>query len=169
MTRHIEERYIEILQYSLSYVKSLDGFLVKLDSIVYELEDICRREGCDPVSLFRNIISSNELREVLSRFSCYRGEIIESIRNDPRHRILRKYLDILSNVLENIECVEEGSIETVVPPATWVKEEGERIVVEPVETSIRVRYRRWSVDSIGKLLLLVSIVLFIITLILIIL
>jgi len=158
--------YIVSLKNSLTYIRSIDGFLVKIGSIIYDLEDKCRDKTCDPKKLLKEILSAKELRSYLSRFSCYRDEIFEKINSDPRHKNLRRYFEVLKETLESIECTGEGEVILETPPATWAKERIEPRIV--IEEEIRER-KKFSFDlySLIKTLLIVSIAIFIITLVLI--
>lgn len=146
---------------SLTYVRSIDGFLVKLVSIIYEVEDYCDKYSCDSIGVFKSILMDESLDRVLSRFSCYLGEIVEAINTDPRHKILRKYIEVIKETLGSKKCVEEGVVETFTPQATWIKERAETIVVEPTE--IRVKHRRFGVYGVLKIMLFISILLLILS------
>lgn len=109
---------------SLSYVRTVDGFLIKLGSLILRIEDYCSNGACDPEEFLDNILRSVELKKYLERFSCFRGDIYEAVMSDPRHKKIRKYLNVLRRVLEEIKCVpsEATDIVPVTPPALWVKE-----------------------------------------------
>ncbi|MCD6301143.1 MAG: hypothetical protein J7L82_03630, partial [Staphylothermus sp.] len=125
---YFAEKYVDELDYALSYIHSIDGFLVKLGTIVHELEDICKdSEECNVHSIIKEILMHPKLRKSLSSFSCYTGEIVEMINSDPRHKVLRKYVNILKESLEQIECVKKGrGVSVHTPEALWVKERKEK-------------------------------------------
>ncbi|MET1160353.1 MAG: hypothetical protein ABWW65_05275 [Thermoprotei archaeon] len=158
------------LKRTLSYVRSIDGFLVKIGGFVYELEDMCRDGGCDPRLILEEVLSSSELYDSLARFSCYRSEIINAITSDPRHKILRKYLDVIHKVLSNIECRGEEQVVVTTPEATWVKEKREEVIIPVSRQQTRHKIPVGLRDpwDIVKILLIISIVSFIVVLILII-
>lgn len=166
------DEYIEKLRSSVNYIKTIDGFLVKLSSIVYDIEDKCSSGLCDSINLFSKLMYSDELVSVFSRFSCYIGEIESIVRKDPRHRILRKYLSILVNRLSSLECIEDKEYDTLTPVPTWLKERISESGVF-VEEIPRTRTRRslfWRnniVESSWKILFIISIVLLIISLVII--
>ncbi len=112
---------------SLSYVRTVDGFLIKLGSLILKIEDYCSGGSCDPEELLNDVLRSAELRKYLGKFSCFKGDIYEAVMSDPRHKKIRKYLGVLRGVLEEIECVpsEADDIVPVTPPALWVKERAE--------------------------------------------
>ena len=134
------DRFVEEYADRLSYVRSIDGFLVKTSTLILELEDLCKDGGCDPAEYLRRILSDQRVGKYLMSFSCYTDTIIHLVSSDPRHRKLRKYLDIIVDALNKYGCSSgfraEISVET--PPALWVKESrigaGERYVerVRPV-------------------------------------
>ncbi len=159
------EKYVDELGTALSYIHSIDGFLIKLGTVVHELEEMCRdNEECSTVSIIREILKHPELRKRLSRFSCYTGEIIEIINSDPRHKILRKYVDVIRECLEDIECVEENKGVTVyTPEALWVKEKKEKEYF--VETKTKVLKKVGFVEILYMILGLIA-VLFILSIIL---
>ncbi len=158
------EKYASELRDSLTYVRSIDGFLIKLGTLVIELEDLCRDSGCSVGDYLGNILSHDLLRDTLGRFSCYVDDIVESINNDPRHKILRKYIDVIRGALTNIPCRREFMVEKTTPPALWLKESRER--EEGAGIKVTYRGRSWSDPSrILKYLLVFSTILFIIALI----
>jgi hypothetical protein len=158
------EKYVSEFRDSLMYVRSIDGFLIKLGTLVMELEDLCRDGGCSVEDHLRGILGNELLREVLGKFSCYLDDIVESINNDPRHKALRKYIGVIKEVLASIPCKREAEVEKTTPPALWLKESRER--EEGVRIKVIYRGRSWSDPlRILKYLLAFSIILFIIALI----
>jgi len=116
------EKYVEQLKASFSYAKSVDTFLVKLGSVAYEIESSCTSSSCDSREVFKAVIYSGELAEYFKKLACYKSEVLERVISDPRHKILRKYLDIIENRLNTLECASEAGVEPLTPLATWVKE-----------------------------------------------
>ncbi len=114
---------------SLSYVKSIDGFLIKTTTMVYNVEEYCRVMGCDPVETVRDILMDPRVRRFLTPFSCYRDNISSQVSSDPRYKKLRKYLDAILGVLETLECkgrwTYHSEIIVETPPALWYKESRE--------------------------------------------
>ena len=171
------KEYVTLLKNSITYIRSVDGFLVKLGSIVYEIEGICQDGTCDPVEVFKQVLYDDELVNVLKRFSCYKEEIRSAIERDPRHKILRKYVSIICERLGSIECVREESLETLTPPPTWFKEYREKPVIyeessfgrkSSIMAGFRERVTGDNLENVVKILLVISMILFVITLILII-
>ncbi|WP_244372447.1 hypothetical protein [Staphylothermus marinus] len=164
---YMVEKFVVELADSLSYIRSIDGFLVKLGTIVVSLEDECREiSNCDPAVLLENILMHEKLSRYLSRFSCYIDDIVDSINSDPRHKVLRKYTDVLRSVLERIKCVESTEIEKTTPPALWVKEYKEQTrQVKPIHRPVLRFKLNINTESILTMILLASIILYIISLI----
>ncbi len=111
---------------SLSYVKSIDGFLIKTTTLVYMIEDLCRNARCDPGDVLARVLGSPNVRRYLSIYSCYRDNIINQIISDPRHKKLRKYIEVIGEALSSVECrgdMYHMKISVETPPAVWAKEE----------------------------------------------
>ena len=159
------EKYVDELGYALSYIHSIDGFLIKLGTVAHELEETCRdNEECSTASIIREILKHPKLRKKLSHFSCYTGEIIKIINTDPRHKILRKYVDVIKECLEHIECVEEDKGVTVyTPEALWVKERKEKEYF--VKTKTKISKKIGSIEILYMILGLVAL-LFVLSMIL---
>ncbi len=153
----IVKNYID----SLSYVKSIDGFLIKTTTMVYNVEDYCRLAGCDPVETVERVLSDERVKKYLVAFSCYRDNIVSQINSDPRYKKLRRYTSILSSVLGSLECRGEAahaSIAVETPPALWVKEEAEgkaspRRSFEVLPPSTLIESKRNSESIVEKILL----------------
>lgn len=169
MDNYTIKRYVAELADSLTYVRSIDGFLIKLGTIVLSLEDECRgTSNCDPSILLKNILQHDKVSRNLSRFSCYVEEIINTIMRDPRHKVMRKYIDILRDVLEKITCVESPEVERVTPPALWLKEHEEHVQrTRATYKRIRRLSFKGSVESVLKIGIIVSVLLYILSLIII--
>jgi hypothetical protein len=126
---HAVDQLISDYITGLSYVKSVDGFLIKTSTLIYGIEDYCSKAGCDPSSLLEDILRRDHVRKYLKAFACYRDNILSSISSDPRYKNIRKYEEIIRKVLSEIEC--EGTVSAEIsvetPPALWVKEAHETI------------------------------------------
>lgn len=165
------DEYIDRLRSSVDFIKTIDGFLIKLSSIVYDIEDKCSSGFCNSIDLFKELVYSKELNDVFSRFSCYIGEIESIVTRDPRHRILRKYLSILINRLSSLECIEDKRYDTLTPSATWLKERiSETGVFVDEKRGVGVKKSVFSkisgIESIWKILFITSVLLIIISLVL---
>jgi len=153
---------------SLSYVRTVDGFLIKLGSLILRIEDHCSNGACDPEELLNDVLRSAELKKYLEKFSCFKGDIYEAVMSDPRHKKIRKYLDVLRGVLEEIECVHSEAVDIVpvTPPALWVKERAEekyaRGPIEIIHESVR-----WlNLEKVLIILLISAAIIFLLSIIL---
>ncbi len=117
------ERLVERFVVEVGYGRSVDWYLIKLSSIAYEIEDLCRHGECNPMDLFRDFLGDKRVQRMIEPLSCYRDEVISLIRGNPRFKVLRRYVDIIESTLESIPCREKREIEVVPRPATWVIEE----------------------------------------------
>jgi len=166
------ERYVRMLAQSLTYVRSIDGFLVKLGSIAYEIESACKSVSCDPHEVFREMLFSDQLIEMLKPFSCYKDEVASVITSDPRHKVLRSYLDLIVARLEKLECIQEKAIETLTPPSTWFKEHYARSTEKPVQEPhkkpphVGILLNGYIVERTVKVMLIISSLLLLLTLVL---
>ena len=154
---------------SLSYVKSIDGFLIKTTTLVYMIEDLCRNARCDPGEVLERVLGSPEVRRYLSIYSCYRDNIVGLISTDPRHKKLRKYVEVLGKALSSAECRGdmyhmEVSVET--PPAVWAKEKASIPVIYEERPRRRLLRRPRDPEGIIIGIWTISIILFILYIIL---
>ncbi len=116
------ERLVERFIYEVSYGRSIDWYLVKLSSIVYEIEDLCRYGECDPEVLFKDFLSDKRVRKALEPLACYRDDVLAFITSNPRFRNLRRYTRVIEGFLAGLPCTAK-ELEVVPRPATWVIEE----------------------------------------------
>ncbi len=167
------DRLVELFVVEVRYGRSIDWYLVKLSGIVSSINDMCRGGACDPRELFKEFLSNEKVRKALATLACYRGEVLETIRSNPRFRNLRGYIDLIDNTLSSIECVSGERLEYVPRPATWVIEAREREVLRPREARIeKPIIRRVSVfreTGVERLVTIVSIALLIIVIVIVIL
>lgn len=84
------------------YVRSIDGFLVRLSSLVYRIKEISREFGSDPLEIFNHILMCEEVRIALKPLVPYVETIHEVIKNDPRHKILRPFANYLLALLKTL-------------------------------------------------------------------
>ncbi len=169
MSNMVLEKIIAEYIDSLSYVKSIDGFLVKTTTLVIELEDLCRDNTCSVEEYLYKVLTDQRVEKYLKSYACYLDNIVDAVKRDPRHKKIRKYLDILVKALSSYECRPgygmEISVET--PSALWVKEYREKEI--PVSTKkplLKSRIRRLSAEEMIISMFYASIILFIIYLIL---
>lgn len=106
-----EER-VHVLASELKYVKSVDGYLVKLVSLAYDLEDQCYGDIIQAKRYFEKALRHPSVKYQLTSLSCYRDIVEATVQKDPRFKKLRDYIDVLNSVLAEIECREEKSLTT---------------------------------------------------------
>ncbi|MEM4717776.1 MAG: hypothetical protein QXE81_03335 [Desulfurococcaceae archaeon] len=124
---------ISLLSQEFKHFKTLDSFLVKLSSLVYDLEDHCFGDVDKAKELFKDALSHPLMTEHISLLSCYRDLIESQIQRDPRLKKLREYNEILTNALSRAPCKETREL-TTMREATFrieKKEEIKEIVEKP--------------------------------------
>ncbi|MCD6488735.1 MAG: hypothetical protein J7K21_05880 [Desulfurococcales archaeon] len=163
---------IDYFVVEVSYGRSVDWYLVKLSSIASSIEDLCRGTNIDPRDLFRDFLEDNKVRKALEKLSCYSGDAIESIKNDPRFKNLRRYIDLIEQTLARIPCVEK-ELEVIPRPATWSieymeKKAEEKHVLHKPKAYISKDLGSWiekNIDYLVLALLVLSIIILIYSLI----
>ncbi|MEM1612500.1 MAG: hypothetical protein QXH02_03995 [Desulfurococcaceae archaeon] len=115
---------IQVLAEELRHSKSIDGYLVKLSSLVYDLEDYCYGNVERARELFEKTLKHPLIANELRALSCYRDVVEASIQRDPRIKKLREYADILARILSEIPCREEKRL-SISREATFRVEEAE--------------------------------------------
>ncbi|MEM4664072.1 MAG: hypothetical protein QXP67_04000 [Desulfurococcaceae archaeon] len=137
------EEKIRVTVNELKYVRSVDGFLVKLSSLLYDIQDECLGDSSCTKSCLEKALNHPMLREELSKLSCYVDMVEKMVTSDPRFKSLRDYADLLIGVLRGIECV--GSLPEVSREPTFRIERkvtAEQEIVKPVEKARRVNWSR---------------------------
>ncbi len=99
----LEER-VKAVAGELGYVKTVDGFLVKLSTLLYEITNECFGNPECARGLFEKALKHPLLARELSRLSCYADAVKKTVEADPRFRDLRTYSDVLLGVLASLEC-----------------------------------------------------------------
>lgn len=150
---------IQVLAEELRYSKSVDGYLVKLSSLVYDLEDYCYGDVKKARELFEKILKHPLIVNELKTLSCYRDVVEASIQRDPRIKKLREYVDILIRTLSEIPCKEEKQL-SISREATFRVEEVE--VRKEKKAAVRAARKTLLVKTlvaVGVALLIVALVL----------
>ncbi len=157
----------------VEYAKSIDWILTKLTTTIDEIEE---KLGSTYVEKF---LRSPKLIDVMAQLSCYKDSVLSMIMS-PRYRSLHKYIHIIEELLDNIQCREgQKLIEMRPSPPQYVREERVEsqyrelefrpyIVREiPLTRTIhikRYRRRRISLDILAWLALAISIIMILLTL-----
>jgi len=144
----IIDRLIDRFVMEVGYGRSVDWYLVKLSSIAYEIEDLCRHNVCDSLELFNEFINNERVLRALEPLSCFKDEVVDTINSNPRFKILRKYVKIIESTLTTLICKEAKELEIVPRPATWVIEEKieKQLPKKPIE-KIMVGKPRWDIEK----------------------
>ena len=109
------------LAYYMELVKTIDGLLIKLDSILYEVREYCRESMEDPEDMLRAILLRSECKSVVEALACCRDEV-ERLLETPRFRTLKPYKNVIIEVVESTPCTGESRIECGTPQPTWRKQ-----------------------------------------------
>lgn len=84
------------------YLRSVEGFLERLDTLASHVTEVSKDLGLNPREVFKTILANKEVKEALEPLATYKGVIIRLVPENPRHKPLRPYLDILTNALESL-------------------------------------------------------------------
>lgn len=149
---------IQVLAEELRYSKSVDGYLVKLSSLVYDLEDYYG-DVKKARELFEKILKHPLIVNELKALSCYKDVVEAGIQRDPRIKKLREYADILTRTLSEIPCKEEKQL-SISREATFRVEEVEvRREKRPLVKTTRRTLLVKTLVAIGVTLLIVALIL----------
>ncbi len=142
------DRLIDRFVMEVSYGRSVDWYLVKLSSIAYEIEDLCKYGVCDSLELFNEFINNERVLRVLEPLSCFKEEVVNMIHSNPRFKILRKYVKIIESTLTTLICKEAKELEIMPRPATWVIEEKieKQLPRKPIK-KIMIGKPRWDIEK----------------------
>jgi len=151
----LEER-VRVLASELKYARSVDTYLVKFSSLIYELEDQCLGDSNCIRDLFKRILEHHVLAREISTLACHVDEVIHVIQGDPRFKNLRNYVDLIEGVLKNTTCISEKELAVTREPTFRVERE-ERVKLEkPTVTPIRYK---WHIELLLKIAIIVAIAL----------
>lgn len=119
------------------YVKTVDGLLERLGTLVFYIREIALDLRLNYVEIFKLVLSCDEVKEVLNPFAIHVNGIEGKILGDPRHKSLRPHLDILIDALKTLPMskIEEKEIHM---PSIQQSEQHESVpyafIEEPVVT-----------------------------------
>ncbi len=137
------------LREGLDGCKSIDCYLVRISSLVYELEDLSRisdnpREYV--TGFLRDILAG--LHDYLQPLACNIAGTMGLIDGDPRFKIIRKYRGEFLDILNNIKCVNPASLPLKIerPPPGYSEPPPSPPYVSYVDTMPEVKPR----GSIGR-------------------
>ncbi|MCC6025199.1 MAG: hypothetical protein LM555_02740 [Desulfurococcaceae archaeon] len=131
------EEKVRILASELKYARSIDTYLVKMSSLIYELEDQCLGDTKCVVDLFRKVLEHPALSREISTLACHIDEVLHVVQENPRFRNLRNYLSVVEDVLRKTTCVSEKELVVTREPTFRVEREEYRALERPVITAIK--------------------------------
>lgn len=85
-----------------NHLSSVDGYLVKLETLILQVEDLSSYGKYDPKVVFKKMLSCRELVESLQPLSNYISDVEHLVAHDIRHKLLRPYLETLLEALRSI-------------------------------------------------------------------
>ena len=150
----LDER-IRSLAEELKYVKSVDSYLIKLSSLVYDLEDYSYGDEKATREMLEKALRNPLLVERLKPLSCYVDVVEASILGDPRMKKLRGYVDVIVKVLSEIPCKEEKPL-VVSREATFRVEKAEKETEERRGYVVKATERK---STLVRVLTLIGVVL----------
>ncbi len=98
---------IDIVRFALETSRSVDGFIIKLESAVSHILQYGREED---VNIFFDILVEEGL---LNKLACNKDEL-DIVLSSPRHSLMRRYSKILYEALDKSICV--GGFKHIIPP-----------------------------------------------------
>ncbi len=116
----IEEEALK-LAYYMELVKTIDGLLIKLDSILYDVKEYCRESMEDPGEVLKAILLRSECKSVVEAMACCRDEVYKLL-DTPRFKTLKPFKKTIMDVVESAVCTGESRIECGTPEPTWRKQ-----------------------------------------------
>ncbi|MEM1773205.1 MAG: hypothetical protein QXQ71_05235 [Desulfurococcaceae archaeon] len=123
---------INMLSDEFKHYRSIDSYLIKLSSLIYDLEDYSYGDIQRARILLEKILTHPSIINHMAHLSCYKDTIEAQIQRDPRVRKLRDYSDVLIKVLSETPCKEEKSME-LSREATFRIEKKEEEVTEEIK------------------------------------
>ncbi|MEM1628049.1 MAG: hypothetical protein QXP02_03855 [Desulfurococcaceae archaeon] len=176
MINEIEEK-MKVFVSELKYVKSIDGYMVKLSTLVYDLENTCLGDYDCVKDKLIYVLRHPFVAKELSNLACYKDEILNTIETNPRFKNLRKYINVVEEAMKDIQCIERRELErsrdatfrieheeTNIHGGTYSKETIS-IWKKPVKFLHKTSYEK----IVTKLAIAISIILFIVSLLILIL
>lgn len=124
---------------SVAYARTVDWYLIKLQIALDKLAE--RYPHIDKSVLIEKLLTHPRVREILEPLACERSLTLQLIDEDPRHKSLRPYINIIARLLENIECSQTPVLE-LARDATYKIEYEEK---HSGETRVPVKHRRFKI------------------------
>ncbi|MEM1668551.1 MAG: CAP domain-containing protein [Thermofilaceae archaeon] len=87
------------------YVRTVDGFLVLLGTLVFRLEETALILGLNSNDVLMRVLACTEVSEALRPLAKYVDVVSNLVSTDPRHKGLRPYLPIICSYLSELTPV----------------------------------------------------------------
>lgn len=147
------EDKVRVLVSELKYARSVDTYLIKFSSLIYELEDQCLGDSKCVRELFRKILEHPALSKEISALACHIDEVLHVVQEDPRFKNLRGYLDVIEDVLSKTTCTSEKELVITREPTFRVEREEYERLEKP---SITILFKRkFTLKSLLKVIVIV--------------
>ena len=112
---------IRLFVSGVSTCKSIDCYLMKLDTLIITVEEIFGNKANE---VFRKILLCSEVRDSLGPLAEHIGVVESLALTDPRHRPVKRYLNLLIATLETLQST--SKILEITRPPTYKIEREER-------------------------------------------
>ena len=133
------EEKVRVLASELKYARSVDTYLVKFSSLIYELEDQCLGDSNCIRDLFKRILEHPTLTKEISTLACHVDEVIHAIQENPRFKNLRNYVDLVEDVLKKTSCISEKELVVTREPTFRVEREEHVKLEKPTVTPTKYK------------------------------
>ncbi|MCC6041295.1 MAG: hypothetical protein LM557_03870 [Desulfurococcaceae archaeon] len=161
---HWLEDKARIMASELKYARSVDTYLVKFSSLIYELEDQCLGDSACVVNSFRRVLGHPSLSKEISTLACHVDEVLHLVQEDPRFKNLRGYIGVFEEVLRSVACVSEKELAITRQPTFRV--EREEAIVKPERQVVVIAKREIPLQVLLKIVAIVAVVLVVVGLLL---
>jgi hypothetical protein len=141
---YIISPYIKKFVVGVSTSRTIDGYLTKLDSLIYVIEDYFGEETASMV--VGDVLRCEEVRESLRPLAGHVREVERLVLSDPRHKLSRKHIDLILATLEELTPVGEP-LDAIRPPIFEVEEES---VEKPRVTTPPIAAYAWDSTRSGR-------------------
>lgn len=155
----VEVRLVNNFVFDVSYVRSVDGLLIKFGSLISEIWRLTHPfDDASARQLLSRVLLSERVLKALSPFSDHVNELKFMVESDPRHRLLRSYISDIVNAMNEAKkhrgLDSRRTVELVRPPLREVEEEVKvSVAVKPPHKAGRGRTSLKPIASIAVLAL----------------
>lgn len=111
----IETRLVNSFVNDVSYVRSIDGLLIKFGSLISSIKKLAfSLDYTSTKQIFRRILFNEKVLKSLSSFSDYADVIRIMVKTDPRHLSLRDYVDGITDALNEAKKYRVSKVERTI-------------------------------------------------------